>query len=70
MQFFLHTVSGIACVGAGPDGFTGGMNTRKYTSLARSSRATAYRELADLVQKECLAPVGSGRSAGYVVRWE
>lgn len=55
---------------AGPDGFTGGMNTRKYTSLARTSRATAYRELADLVEKGCLAPVGSGRSAGYVIRWE
>jgi Fic family protein len=55
---------------AGPEGFEGGMNTRKYVSLARVSRATAYRELADLVDKGCLAPLGSGRGAGYAIRWE
>src|SRR3990172_935711 len=33
---------------AGPDGFEGGINTRKYMSLTKTSRATAYRELAEL----------------------
>lgn len=53
---------------AGPGGFEGGMNTRKYMSLARTSRATAYRELADLVAKGCLQPTGKGgRSSGYEI---
>ena len=54
---------------AGPGGFAGGMNTRKYVSLTRTSRATAYRELADLVEKSCLSPSGEGRSVGYEIRW-
>lgn len=56
---------------AGPGGFEGGINTRKYMSLTRTSRATAYRELADLVTKGCLVPTdGKGRSSGYAVRWD
>jgi len=47
------------------DGFEGGMNTRKYASLTGASRATAYRELADLVAKGCLAASGAGRSVVY-----
>lgn len=55
---------------AGPGGFVGGMNTRKYMGLTRTSRATAYRELADLVEKGCLRPTGrGGRSSGYEVLW-
>lgn len=55
---------------AGPDGFEGGMNTRKYMGLTKTSRATAYRELADLVDKGCLRPTGKGgRSSGYEVLW-
>ena len=55
---------------AGSDGFEGGMNTRKYVSLARVSRATAYRELLDLVEKGCLQPTGQGgRSSGYRIVW-
>jgi len=53
---------------AGPGGFAGGMNTRKYVSLTRASRATAYRELADLVEKRCLTPSGGGRSVSYEIR--
>ena len=55
---------------AGPGGFAGGMNTRKYVSLTRASRATAYRELADLVEKSCLIPSGGGRSVSYEIRWD
>ena len=54
---------------AGPNGFVGGMNTRKYVSLAGASRATAYRELADLVEKGCLVASGGGRSVSYQIRW-
>jgi Fic family protein len=53
---------------AGTDGFQGGMNTRKYVSLTRTSRATAYRELADLVEKNCLSASGAGRSVSYQIR--
>jgi Fic family protein len=55
---------------AGHDGFAGGINTRKYMSLTKTSRATAYRELADLVEKGCLQPSGGGgRSSGYSIVW-
>jgi Fic family protein len=51
---------------AGPDGFQGDMNTRKYMGMTKTSRATAYRELSDLVDKGCLRPTGKGgRSSGY-----
>jgi Fic family protein len=55
---------------AGKDGFEGHMSTRKYMQIAKTSRATAYRELADLVQKGCLQPTKEkGRSAAYDVCW-
>jgi Fic family protein len=55
---------------AGPAGFEGGMTTHKYMSLTKTSRATAYRELSDLVEKGCIAPTGKGgRSSGYGVVW-
>lgn len=55
---------------AGPGGFEGGITTRKYSGLARVSRATAYRELTDLVTKGCLEPAGGGgRSRAYEIRW-
>ena len=50
------------------EGFKGGMNTRKYMSITKTSRATAYRELADLVEKGCLESRGSGRSVSYVIK--
>jgi len=53
---------------AGPGGFEGGINTRKYMSLTKTSRATAYRELADLLEKDCLCSTGKGgRSSGYEI---
>lgn len=56
---------------AGPAGFQGAMNTRKYMGMTKTSRATAYRELADLVSKGCLHPTtGGGRSSGYELIWE
>jgi Fic family protein len=55
---------------AGPEGFAGGINNRKYMGLTRTSRATAWRELADLAAKGCLVPTGQGgRSSAYEIPW-
>lgn len=55
---------------AGPNGFEGGLKNKKYMGLAHTSRATAQRELADLVQKEVLIRLpGGGRSANYDLNW-
>lgn len=51
---------------AGPGGFEDGLSNRKYAGMTHVSRATAQRELADLVKKGILRqnPAG-GRSASY-----
>jgi len=50
----------------GPCGFEGGLTTRKYVSMTGASRATAYREIANLVQHGMLCPrEGRGRSVSY-----
>lgn len=55
---------------AGRDGFEGGINIRKYVSLTKVSRATAYREISELVEKACLTPTEKGgRSSGYEIAW-
>jgi DeoR/GlpR family transcriptional regulator of sugar metabolism len=45
------------------------MTLRKAISLTKVSRATAWRDLADLVNQEALAPVGEGRSRAYRIQW-
>lgn len=52
---------------AGPHGFEGGMSTRKYESIAGTSRATASRELIELEDLGLLARAGAGRSTRYYV---
>jgi Fic family protein len=48
--------------------FLEGINASKYRSLANVSKATATRELADLVQKNCLSKLpGGGRSTRYAL---
>jgi Fic family protein len=55
---------------AGPGGFEGGLTTRKYAGLTRTSRATAQREIADLVAKGLLIKgPGGGRSTNYDIAW-
>ena len=55
---------------AGPDGFEGGINARKYMNLANVSKATATRDLAGLVEKGCLVQrEGGGRSTSYDITW-
>lgn len=52
----------------GGDDLIGNMNTRKYTSINKVSRATAYRELNDMVEKSCLEVVAQGRSTNYKIK--
>lgn len=55
----------------GPEGFIGGLTNRKYASMAHTSRATAQRELADLVAKGILRKnPGGGRSTSYALIWD
>ena len=51
----------------GHQGFEGGMNARKYVSIASTSKATATRDLQDLVEKDIFIPVGGGRSTRYEI---
>ena len=56
---------------AGPEGFEGGLKNKKYMGIAHTSRATAQRELADLIQKGILIKLpGGGRSTSYDLDWE
>jgi len=49
----------------GPKGFEGGMNARKYVSITQTSKATATRDLQDLVRRNILLATGGGRSTRY-----
>lgn len=51
----------------GPDGFEGGLNARKYISIAGVSKSTATRDLQHLVEQGVLAPIDAGRSARYAL---
>ena len=48
-----------------PDEFTGGMNAKKYMSINKTSKATATRDLQDLVKKSIFIPFGGGRNTHY-----
>lgn len=48
--------------------FEQGIDARKYQSLAKVSKATATRDLAELLEKGCLSKLpGGGRSTRYTV---
>ena len=48
--------------------FTQGINASKYQALAKVSKATATRELTDLLQKNCFVKLpGGGRSTRYAL---
>jgi len=51
----------------GPEGFEGGINARKYVSIAKVSKATATRDLQRLVEIGVLVPVGAGRATRYAL---
>jgi Fic family protein len=49
----------------GPSGFKGGLSAEKYISITGTSRATATRDLQDLVEKNMLLKVGELKSTRY-----
>ena len=55
---------------AGKGGFHGGLTTRKYVSMAKVSRATAFREISELLNKGFFAQnPAKGRSVSYDLKW-
>ncbi|MBC7437142.1 MAG: hypothetical protein H7332_13885 [Bdellovibrionales bacterium] len=52
---------------AGDGGFLGGMTADKYSKITGASKATATRDLADLLQKDLLLVEGVGKATRYVV---
>ena len=50
---------------AGPQGFEGGMTTRKHQSIAQTSTPTAARDLIELERLGLLTRYGDGRSTRY-----
>jgi Fic family protein len=54
-----------------PDaGFTDGISAAQYQAVAKVSKATATRHLADLLEKDCLHKLpGGGRSTRYQINW-
>lgn len=49
----------------GPEGFRGGLNAGKYSTITGASPATATRDLSDLVSKQALTREGELRHARY-----
>jgi len=55
---------------AGQGNFEGGLTTRKYVGVTKTSRATAFREIADMLDKKVLRQLpGKGRSVCYDLIW-
>ncbi len=49
----------------GPGGFKGGLSAEKYISIIGTSRATATRDLQDLVEKNMLLKIGELKGTRY-----
>jgi Fic family protein len=49
----------------GPHGFTGGLSVKNYLVISKTSRATATRDLADLVAKDVLTKTGYLKNTRY-----
>jgi Fic family protein len=49
----------------GINGFAGGLTTRKYVSITKTSPATAFMEIDDLYTKGIVTRLGQGRSVRY-----
>ena len=47
--------------------FVGGMNAKKYQAIAKTSKATATRDLQDLIEKQLIVSKGAGRNTNYQV---
>ncbi|MDR6434330.1 Fic family protein [Brucella pseudogrignonensis] len=55
---------------AGPEGFVGGLSADNYLAITKASRATATRDLQDLVDKGALTRQGQLRFTRYALNWE
>jgi Fic family protein len=53
---------------AGPDGFEGRLNASKYQRITGVSKATATRDLQELLQQDILVSIGGGRSTRYELK--
>ncbi len=51
----------------GPQGFKGGLSAENYIAITKITRATASRDLADLVKKEALIKTGKLRHTRYLL---
>jgi len=54
----------------GPEGFKGGLSAENYIAITKTSRATATRDLVDLVQKGALRKTGELRHTRYWLNLE
>ncbi|WP_339671005.1 Fic family protein [Dasania marina] len=55
---------------AGPEGFEGKLNAKKYMGIAGVAKATATRHLQELLEKKCITKLdGGGRSTRYDINW-
>lgn len=52
----------------GPEGFTGGLSAKNYIAITQTSRATATRDLADLVDLGALTQTGKLKGSRYWLR--
>jgi Fic family protein len=52
----------------GIDGFKGGLSAEDYISISKTSRATATRDLQDLVEKGALTKTGELRHTRYFLK--
>lgn len=49
------------------DGFEGSLTSSKWAKISKSSQDSANRDIADLIEKNILKKIGSGRSTKYVI---
>ena len=49
----------------GPHGFKGGLSAENYIAITKATRATATRDLTDLVEKGALVKTGELRHTRY-----
>ena len=50
-----------------PEEFKGGMSAKKYMTIAKTTKATATRDMQDLVKKDIFISTGGGRNISYQV---
>lgn len=54
---------------AGPEGFEGGLSSKNYCTITKTSHATATRDLQDLVSKGLLKQTGALKSTRYFINF-